>query len=106
MPVPTCASTGTRLGYLTRQVRVQVGDGPYVGPALDLGVATMLMVITTLRYPLVRTLTLPDLYTVNLHSFEDARHVPFVHDRVTTNRALLDFFAEVTNVRVPHLPGR
>ena len=40
VPVPTCASTGTRrTRYLTFQVRVQVGDGPYVGPALDLGVA-------------------------------------------------------------------
>jgi hypothetical protein len=92
--------------YLTFQVRVQVGDGPYVGPALDLGVATMLTVITTLRYPLVRTLTLPVLYTVNLHSFEELRPVPFVHVRVTIRLALVDFFAQLTRVLVPHRPGR
>ena len=57
--------------YLTFQVRVQVGDGPYVGPALALGVATMLIVTTTFLNPLVRILTFPDLYTVNLHSFEE-----------------------------------
>ena len=38
-----------RRDYRTRQVRVQVGDAPYVGPALAFGTATMLTVTTTFR---------------------------------------------------------
>ncbi len=45
----TCEHRHQSGRYRTRQVRVQVGDGPYVGPALDLGTATMLTVTTTFR---------------------------------------------------------
>ena len=49
MPVPTRAAPAPSSDYLTRQVRVQVDDGPYVGPALALGTATMLIVTRTFR---------------------------------------------------------
>jgi hypothetical protein len=63
LPLPplTRREGGEDSDYLTRQVLVQVVEGPYCTGAPAFGIAVRVIVTRTLRYPLVRTFTLPDL---------------------------------------------
>jgi hypothetical protein len=89
-----CQHRHPQQSYLTLQVLVQTGDGPYASPALDLGCAWMEIVIRTFRYPFTRTWTLPFFDSLKVHSLAEVRAVPSLQVLVTTTTfALLDFFA-------------